>query len=343
MAVSSVLSSGGGRRSRGAVDVLGYVFLALSAVVYAVGIVAQTVAARRTEIRDRVDPGLLVRLATDRAYLLGFSSQVAGFVLTFLARATLPLYLVQAGASSAVGLAAVIGLTVLGWKVRALEIGVLVVMAAGLLLLVGAAEPSTSRDLPTAMTVGLVAILVLTGLLAVPAARLPRARGAVVMGALAGVAFAVLAIASRPIASGPLLELPFEPLAWLMVVSALIGQTLLAAALQRGSTTATAASMDATTVVLASLVGLVVLGDQVAAGRVWWVVAGLVLVVGGVLAMAMVSRAGGVSEVVFETAGTVETTGVFETEVPGATRGPPSAPPVARTPAAAPPQAEGTG
>jgi len=286
---------------------LGYVFLALSAVVYAIGIVAQTVAARRTEIRDRVDPGLLARLATDRIYLVGFTSQVAGFVLTFLARATLPLYLVQAGASSAVGLAAVIGLTVLGWKVRVAEIGVLVVMAAGLLLLVGAAEPSPGRDLPTAMAAGLIALLVLAALLAVPAARLPRARGAVAMGVLAGVAFAVLAIASRPIASGPLLELAFEPLAWLMVVSALVGQTLLAAALQRGTTTATAASMDATTVVLASVVGLAVLGDQVVAGRLWWVVAGLVLVVGGVLAMAVVSRASGVSEALFEPTGTVET------------------------------------
>lgn len=306
---------------------LGYVFLALSAVVYAIGIVAQTVAARRTEIRDRVDPGLLVRLATDRIYLVGFTSQVAGFVLTFLARATLPLYLVQAGASSAVGLAAVIGLTVLGWKVRVAEIGVLVVMAAGLLLLVGAAEPSPGRDLPTVMAAGLIAILVLAALLAVPAARLPRARGAVAMGVLAGVAFAVLAIASRPIASGPLLELAFEPLAWLMVVSALVGQTLLAAALQRGTTTATAASMDATTVVLASVVGLAVLGDQVVAGRLWWVVAGLVLVVGGVLAMAVVSRASGVSEA----------------EVSGTTRVPPSAPPVVRTSAGPPPQAEDTG
>lgn len=295
---------------------LGYVFLALSAVVYAIGIVAQTVAARRTEIRDRVDLGLLARLATDRIYLVGFASQVAGFVLTFLARATLPLYLVQAGASSAVGLAAVIGLTVLGWRVRAAEIGVLVVIAAGLLLLVGAAEPSPGRDLPTAMAVGLVAILVLTALLAVPAARLPRARGAVAMGVLAGVAFAVLAVASRPIASGPLLELAFEPLAWLMVVSALVGQTLLAAALQRGTTTATAAPMDATTVVLASVVGLAVLGDQVVAGRLWWVVAGLVLVVGGVLAMAVVSRA---------------------------TRVPPNAPPLVHTSAGPPPRAGGTG
>jgi uncharacterized membrane protein HdeD (DUF308 family) len=44
--------------------------------------------------------------------------------------------------------------------------------------------------------------------------------------------------------------------------------------------------MDSTSVVLASVIGLVALGDQIAAGRAWWVVLGLALVVLGVLAMA---------------------------------------------------------
>ena len=77
--------------------------------------------------------GLLARLATDRLYLLGFAGQVGGFLFAFLARADLPLYLVQAGSSCAVGLATVVGVLVLGWRVRPVEIAVLVVMAFGLL------------------------------------------------------------------------------------------------------------------------------------------------------------------------------------------------------------------
>jgi hypothetical protein len=99
----------------------------------------------------------------------------------------------------------------------------------------------------------------------------------------------VLAIASRPLAAGPLIELPFEPTAWLMVAAALAGQALLAAALQRGTTTATVASMDSMTTLLASGFGLLVLGDLVAPGRGLWLVSGLLLVVAGVLAMAVVS------------------------------------------------------
>ena len=179
---------------------IGYWQLAVAAVAYAIGIVAQTTAAQRVEMRGGVDPGLLVRLATDRLFLVGFSAQVVGFGLSYLARATLPLYLVQAGTAAAVGLAAVVGITFLGWPVRGVEIAVLAVMATGLVLVVDAAEPSTAYRLSTAVLVGLVGVLGSTVALAVPAARLGRARAAVALGALAGVAFAVLAIACRSVA-----------------------------------------------------------------------------------------------------------------------------------------------
>lgn len=267
---------------------MGYLVLALSAVSYAVGIVAQTVAARRADRRDGVDVGLLARLATDRVYLLGFGAQCVGFVLAFVARADLPLYLVQAGAMSAVGIAAVLGAVLLKWTIRPAEIGALTVTAVGLILLVGAAKPGPALDLSPLAGAGLVVLLVTVAALAVPASRLQGARGAVAFGLLAGLAFAVLAIASRPLAGGPLAELPLHPMAWLMVAGALVGQALLAAALQRGSTTAAMASMDSTSVLLASVVGLTLLGDQIVDGRGLWVAGGLGFVVLGVVVMAAV-------------------------------------------------------
>jgi drug/metabolite transporter (DMT)-like permease len=269
---------------------VGYLFVLLSAVSYAGGIVAQTVAARRTELRDRLDVGLVARLAGDRLYLLGFAAQCTGFALAFLARADLPLYLVQAGATSAVGIAALLGAVLLGWRIRAAELGALVVLAVGLVLLVGAAQPSAARDLPWWGALGLLGVLAAVAGLAAVAARVTGPRGAVALGVLAGTAFAVLAVASRPLADGPLLGLPLRPLAWLMVVAAVVGQSLLAAALQRGSTTATMASMDATGVLLASAAGLLLLGDQIVPGRGPWVAVGLSLVVAGVVAMAVVAR-----------------------------------------------------
>jgi hypothetical protein len=216
-------------------------------------------------------------------YLFGFAAQIVGFVLAFVARATLPLYLAQAGACASVGLAAIGGAVVLGWRVTRSEVLVLVVMTAALVLLAGAALPSRAGAVSITTTAILVASLVLCAALAVPAA---KARGGVPLACLAGAAFAILAVASRPIASAPLASWVAEPLTWLTLASAVLGQALLAAALQRGSTISTGASMDAITMVLSALAGIALLGDQIAVGRIWWVVLGLTMITAGVLAMA---------------------------------------------------------
>ncbi|WP_191303518.1 hypothetical protein [Lentzea cavernae] len=261
----------------------GHLALAVSTVLYGLGIVAQTVAARRADARPGSGVGLLARLASDRLYLLGFSGQVGGFLFAFLAREDLPLYLVQAGSSSAVGLATVIGVLLLGWRIRRVEIAVLVVMACGLLLLTGAAAPSTARELP------LVPALVVLGLLTLavlPLARTLKAATPV----LAGIAFAVVAVAARNVAGKPLLDLVLHPLTWVMVIAAFVGQACLATALQRVSATSAVASMDATTVVISSVAGLALMGDQIAAEREWWVVLGILLVVSGVLVLGSATR-----------------------------------------------------
>ena len=261
---------------------LGYWELVASAVLYAAGIVAQSTAARRAEHRRGADLGLIARLAADRLYLAGFTAQVGGFVLAFLARGSLPLYLVQAGSASAIGLATLFGVLVLGWRVTSVEVGVLVLLAVGMVLLGGAAAPSTARGLTPTMVAALVGVLVLTALLGLRAGR----PNAVVSAAVpAGIAFAVVAVAGRALAGGDLTSLPWQPLAWILVLAAVLGQALLAGALHRGSATSAVATMDAVSTLLASVVGMVAMGDRIAEGRQWWVVTGLGLVVVGVLAL----------------------------------------------------------
>ncbi|MDQ3405914.1 MAG: hypothetical protein M3548_21400 [Actinomycetota bacterium] len=260
--------------------VFGYGILVASTLMYGLGVVAQSVAARRTTTRSAADLGLLVRLATDRLYLLGFAGQLGGFILAFFARASLPLYLVQAGSCAAVGVAAVFGTVVLGWRIRVPEIIVLLTMALGLVLLVGASTPSVAHDVSGALGVLMLVALAVGAALIVPAT---KAATAVPLAVLAGVQFSIVAVTGRAVADESVLDLPFDPLAWLLIAAAVAGQASLMFALQRGPATSTVASMDATSVVLASTVGLAVLGDQVAAGRQWWVVLGLALVVLGVL------------------------------------------------------------
>lgn len=260
----------------------GYPELIISITLYGMGIVAQTIAAQRADRRPGSGLGLLARLAKDRLYLLGFASQVGGFGFAFLARAELPLYLVQAGSSCAVGLATVFGLLVLKWRVRPVEVAVLVMMAVGLVLLAAAAEPSVARDIP--VVPGLV-LLGLPLLAVVFASRAVQDRNTVVVSVLAGTAFAVVAIISRSVADESLPGMLLHPLTWLMIAAALVGQSSLATALQRGSATSSVASMDATTVVVTSIVGITLLGDRIAPGWEWAVGLGTTLVLAGVLVL----------------------------------------------------------
>ncbi len=265
---------------------LGHVELAASTAMYGMGIVAQSVAARRADRRG-VGLGLLARLATDRLYQLGFAGQVGGFALAFLAREELPLYLVQAGSSCAVGLATVFGVLALGWRVRPVEVAMLGVLAAGLVLLATASAPSVAHDVPAGLAWVLLGLPLLVGLVAVRACRTDSVLS---LALLAGTAFAVVAISSRSLADEPLHHLPLDPLTWLMLMAAVLGQACMSVALARGSATSTVASMDAASMVLTSVVGIAALGDRVAAGREWSVVLGLALVVLGVLVLGSASR-----------------------------------------------------
>ncbi|MEV6640581.1 hypothetical protein [Amycolatopsis sp. NPDC051371] len=266
-----------------------YAVLVASAVCYAVGIVAQSVAARRAGHRPGAGLGLLARLATDRLYLLGFAGQAGGFALAFFARASLPLYLVQTASSSAIGLATVFGVVVLGWRIRVGEAATLVLLAAGLVVLAGSSAASVATDLEPAGTVTLAVVVLGIGLAMIPAGRTGTFLPAAV---LSGVAFAVVAVASRSLAHQDLLALPGNPLTWLMLVAAVLGQASMAVALQRGPAAAVVATADATTIVLASVTGITVLGDHVLGGRGPWVAFGLAVVVCGVLLLGAQSRTG---------------------------------------------------
>ncbi|MGV9360897.1 hypothetical protein [Amycolatopsis sp. NPDC003731] len=265
-----------------------YAVLVASAVLYAVGIVAQSVAARRAGNRPGAGLGLLARLAADRLYLLGFAGQVGGFALAFFARASLPLYLVQTASSSAIGLATAFGVVVLGWRIRAGEAMTLVLLASGLVVLAGSSSASVATDLPPAGVAALAAVVLGIGLAMIPAGRAGTFLPAAV---LSGVAFAVVAVASRTLAHLDLAALPGNPLTWLMLAAAVLGQASMASALQRGPAAAVVATADATTIVLASVTGIAALGDHVVAGQGPWVATGLAVVVCGVLLLGVQSRA----------------------------------------------------
>jgi hypothetical protein len=264
----------------------GWVYLAAMIAAYGVANLLQSAAAARTTVHHTFDPSLLLRLAGQRTYLLGLLCQVFGFVLAFLARRDLPLFLVQASVAAGLGVTALLGVLVLKWTLPGAEIALLALLLGGITALVLAARPAHSRQLGTA---GLVALAVAVAVLAVLgffAVRLHGAVGSVVLGSLAGIGFSAAAIAARPLAGEHTAAGFFgNPLLYLLVVHSLVGQLLLGLAMQRGSTTAAVAAMDAAGAVPAAVVGLLWLGDRIHPGREWLAAAGFVVTLAAVIGL----------------------------------------------------------
>jgi len=248
----------------------GWIFLAAMIGMYGVANLFQSIAAANTHSHDSLNPKLLVRLARHKVYVVGVLCQLAGFILAFLARRDLPLFLVQSSVAAGLGVTAVLGVLLLHWRLPPAEIVLLVLLFLGLAGLVISAEPHPSRQLGLAGVIGLLIVLGGIAVAGFFAARLHGAPGSVVLGALAGIAFGAAAVASRPLANLHSVErFLTDPLLYLLIAHSVVGQLLLGLAMQRGSTTAAVAGMDAAAAVPAAIVGLLFLGDRVAAGLEW--------------------------------------------------------------------------
>jgi len=264
----------------------GWFYLAAMIAAYGVANLLQSVAAARTTVHHTFDPSLLVRLVSQRTYILGLLCQVLGFVLAFLARRDLPLFLVQASVAAGLGVTALLGVLLLKWCLPGAEVALLGLLLAGITALVLSAQPAHSRHLGAAGVLVLAVALPVIAVLGWFAVRLHGALGSVVLGSLAGIGFSAAAIAARPLASEHTLSgFLSNALLYLLVAHSLVGQLLLGLAMQRGSTTAAVAAMDAAGAVPAAIVGLLLLGDRIHPGREWLAAVGFIVTLGSVIAL----------------------------------------------------------
>ncbi|GAA4673676.1 hypothetical protein [Phytohabitans rumicis] len=253
---------------------------------YGVANLLQSVAATRTTCHHTFDPGLLLRLASHRTYLVGLGCQMLGFVLAFLARRDLPLFLVQASVAAGLGVTAILGVLLLKWRLPAAEVGLLVLLFGGISALVLAAQPAPSRQLGPAGQAALVIAVAVIGTLGFFAVRLHGAPGSVALGSLAGLAFSGAAVAARPLAAVHSVDaLVINPLLYILIAHSLVGQLLLGLAMQRGSTTAAVAAMDAAGAVPAAIIGLLFLGDRIWPGREWLAAVGFMITLAAVIGL----------------------------------------------------------
>ncbi|WP_178379902.1 hypothetical protein [Cryptosporangium aurantiacum] len=262
----------------------GWVFLGASVAAYGVANFLQSVAAARVSVHAKLDPGLLLKLAGHRIYVAGLVCQLGAFLFAFLARRDLPLFLVQTAVAGGLGVTVLLGVAFLRWRHPLSEVILLGALVLGLAALIISAETTKARPLNGPEVLALALSVPIVGLLGRAGARLHGSPGSVALGALSGLSFGAVAIASRPLAGAQSFgAFVTDPLLYILLAHTVIGQLLLGLAMQRGSTTAAVASMDAAAAIPPALVGLLLLGDRIAPGREWLAAIGFVTALGSVL------------------------------------------------------------
>jgi hypothetical protein len=174
----------------------------------------------------------------------------------------------------------------LKWRLPIAEIALLSLVVLGIGALAASAEPTKGSQLGARGIITLIGALAVIGFTSTFAARIKGVLGSVVLGSIAGLCFSSAAIAARPLASAnSVAEFVLNPLLYLVIAHSLTGQLLLGLAMQRGSTNAAVAGMDAAGAIPAAIIGLLFLGDQMRPGLEWLAATGFVLTLGAVIAL----------------------------------------------------------
>lgn len=231
----------------------------VSALLYGVASVAEAAGARVSSA-----PSALVR---SPVYLAGLACDGAAWLLSLVALARLPLFVVQPVLTASLVVTAVLGAVWLKARLGREAIGWGCVLLTALVELVWCA----GDEHPTAASTPLRLALVIGAVVCAVAVVLCRNRGAAVLAVIAGLAFSGAAIGAR-ILTTDLGSLIREPVVYAIVVFGVMGGWAYAAALERGHVTSVTATLWAVEVVVPTVIGLALLGDTVRPGS--WPVLG---------------------------------------------------------------------
>jgi hypothetical protein len=266
---------------------LGLLGALVAALAYGAATVIQAIGVRRAGALPAGTP-LTGRVRAAWPYAVGLGLDAAGFLASVAALRTLPLFLVESAVASSVAVTAVLSVLVLRVRLGAAEVVALCGVGAGLtgLALAAVDGPAVSPGTGAAWWLAGAAALV-AALLGVGALDRDRRRGAVLLSVAAGLGFGGVGVAARLLeVPSPWWRLTTSGLAWALVVHAALATVAYAAALGRGRVTTVAALTFATETVVPAAVGLMVLGDRVAPGRMPLAAAAFAVTLAGCITLA---------------------------------------------------------
>ena len=253
-----------------------------ASLIYGTGAVLQAIGTRRASAVPNGRRGL-AGLIRQPLYVAGVAIDLIGWGLTMFASQRLPLFAVQTIVASSLAVTVVLARFVFQTALRRIDLVAVVTTVASMVLIGLSADEHTATSLSKTVT---AAIVIGVPTLAV-ASRSLRGLSPYVSAILAGAAFAgsIMAARATNFDDGVFAVLG-KPLTWAVVGYGLIGLLSYARALELGDVGGVTAAMWATEIVIATVVGKLVLGDD--AKRGWRYVAflGLLLALGSAFTLA---------------------------------------------------------
>jgi hypothetical protein len=235
-----------------------------------------------------------LRAALTPAFVGGMALDVVGFVGSVVSARLIPLFLSQTIISANLVVTAVLGVAVLGVRLRTRDWLAIVAVIVSLLVLGLTAGDRGEGTSDPAVHWGVLVASVLILVCGIGLIRLLGARGAVAAGLIAGVLFGAMAVAVRvldgvaPLRPGVVLA---DPAFWTILIAGLGGFYLFTVALQVGSVNGAAAALVVGETVVPGITGVVLLGDTAARGLGWLVAVAFVTAVVGAVAVAIFGAA----------------------------------------------------
>lgn len=277
--------------------ILGLICVVLAAVLSGTGSVLEAVGTRKASaaagdgaVGDTPPPTREV--AKQPLYWIGITIDLLGFVAAAAAMQYLPLFLVQAGVASSVGITALLSRFWLGTRMSTWSRSSLIIMFGGLIALAVSAQPGQVPPLSWVWTWIPLFWALPTAAIAVLAYRATSAKVTSALLALAaGSGYSAVAVAARS------LDIPREgwsaladPNLFAVIVNGLLATIFFAGALQRGNVTTVSSINYVTETVLPSVVGLAFFHESVRSGLAGVAIAGFILAVDGAVAVAGLHR-----------------------------------------------------
>ena len=260
-----------------------------TALLYAVSAVLEDRAAKAVPVTGNSGKRAAVKTTLSPVYLVGMGLSILAWVASLVALRRLPLFAVQAIAAGSIGVVVLISWAMTRRPPSRRDSVLLIALAFGLTALAISAAPGRPHNVTWWFRVGIVIGVAVVALAALRASRVAGRRGSAALGAVSGLADGGMALCARAIHlhTHHRLRILIDPVAWSIVVFAVIGVITFAGSLQRGPASIALACQQAVLTIVPSAIGLFVLGDRARHGYVPLTIAGFVVTVVAVILLTL--------------------------------------------------------